>query len=107
MLIVSPNGRLARIAGGYEYAQIRPVQLQPGWNNVTWGGGRAPITAAINALAGRVDRLFAWDPERQDYDRFLTSVPASLNTLTFLNPGQVLWLFLSGTNDLLWEQPLP
>ena len=107
VLIVSPNGRLARIADGYEYAQFRPVQLQPGWNNVTWGGGRVPITAAINALAGHVDRLFAWDLERQDYDRFLTSAPASLNTLTSLDPGQVLWLFLSGTNNRLWEQPLP
>ena len=104
--VVNPQGRSFTLEGAFRYVTARVLTLQPGWNNVSWAGAPTPVTAAINALAGRVDRVFAWDPERQVYDSFIVAAPSFLNTLSILQRGQALWLFVTGEEPVRWEQPL-
>ena len=104
--VVNPQGRSFTLEGAFRYVTARVLTLQPGWNNVSWAGAPTPVTAAINALAGRVDRVFAWDPERQVYDSFIVAAPSFLNTLSMLQRGQALWLFVTGEEPVRWEQPL-
>ena len=104
--VVNPQGRSFTLEGAFRYVTARVLTLQPGWNNVSWAGAPTPVTASINALAGRVDRVFAWDPERQVYDSFIVAAPSFLNTLSMLQRGQALWLFVTGEEPVRWEQPL-
>ena len=107
IVIINPDGRSDVRANAFTYAAIRSVPLRAGWNNVTWEGAVTTITAAIGGLAGRVDRIFAWDGRLQRYAGFIIAAPSFINTLTALGPGQVVWLFITGTDPLIWEQPLP
>ena len=105
--VVNPDGRSAALADAFRYVPVRLVTLQPGWNNVRWAGAPTPVPAAINALAGLVERIFAWSAERQGYAVFSVGAPGPVNTLTRLEPEQTLWLFLGGSQAVVWEQPLP
>ena len=104
--VVNPDGRSSVLADAFTYAPFRVVELHPGWNNLTWQGAPTPVTAAIGPLAGRLDRVFAWDAARQVFDAFIVSAPSFLNTLATLIPGQPLWVFLNGATAEDWEQPL-
>ena len=105
--VVNPDGRSAALADAFRYVPVRLVTLQPGWNNVRWAGAPTPVPAAINALAGLVDRVFAWIAEEKRYEVFTVGAPGPVNTLTTLEPEQTLWLFLGGSQAVVWEQPLP
>ena len=107
LAVVNPNGRADLAPSGFQYLAQRTVVLSPGWNNVTWVGPMTPLTAAIAQLAGRVDRIFAWDEEHQDWDGFAVAVPAFVNSLKELSPGQVVWLFVTASAPIDWDQPLP
>ena len=107
IVVINPDGRSTVQVNAFTYAAIRSVPLRAGWNNVTWEGTATTITAALGGLAGRVDRIFAWDGRLQRYDGFIVAAPAFINTLTALGPGQVVWLFINGTEGVLWEQALP
>ena len=104
--VLNPDGRSTVVADAFTYAPFYVVVLRPGWNNLTWRGVPTPVTAAIAPLAGRVDRVFAWDADRQVYDAFIVSAPAFLNTLATLIPGQTLWVFFDSDTPVDWEQPL-
>ena len=104
---LNPDGRVFVLDAGYTYVNANVVVLQPGWNNVVWQGGAMPVTAAINTIAGRADRVFAWNAQRQAYELFAPGAPSFLNTLTRLQPGRAVWVFVVGSGTLTWEQPLP
>ena len=104
--VFNPDGRSTVAAGAFTYAPFHVVVLHPGWNNLTWHGIPTPVTAAIAPLAGRADRVFAWDSNRQAYDAFIVSAPTFLNTLATLIPDQTLWVFLDSVTPVNWEQPL-
>ena len=106
VVVVNPNGRAALLDGVFTYAALQAVSLRPGWNNVTWAGPPTIVTEAIAPLAGRIDRVFAWDPETQRFSSFIVGAPAVVNSLTTLQPGQVLWVFVLGSTEVVWEQPL-
>ena len=106
VVVVNPDGRAAVFDGVFTYAALQSVSLRPGWNNVTWAGPPTTVTVAIAPLAGRVDRVFAWDPETQRFSSFIVGAPAVVNSLTTLQPGQVLWVFVLGSTEIVWEQPL-
>ncbi len=104
--VVNANGRSATLSGGFAYRPIFAVTLRPGWNLVTWLGAPTPTPAAIQALAGAVDRLYAWEAATQRFLAFVVGVPASFNDLRTLETGQALWVFVSGGRAVDWEQPL-
>ncbi len=101
------DGRTFLLRDGFRYLPGQVVELRPGWNNVTWSGGRTRITTALGPIAGRIDRAFRWNVARQSWDSFLPGAPPFLNTLGTLETGQALWLFVTGTTPLQWSQPLP
>ncbi len=107
LAVINPDGRADLEPSGFRYLAQRTVVLSPGWNNVTWAGPTTRLTAAIAQLAGRVDRIFAWDAERQDWDSFAVAAPAFINSLRELSPGQVVWLFVTASSPVDWDQPLP
>ena len=104
--VFNPDGRSTVLPDAFTYAPFHVVELHPGWNNLTWQGVATPVTAAIAPLAGRLDRVFAWDASRQAYDAFIVAAPSFLNTLATLIPGQPLWVFLDDDAPVNWEQPL-
>ena len=83
----------------------RSLTLARGWNNVTWSGAATPVAAAITAISGSVEAVWAWDATVQAWKSFTPGAPAILNTLTALEPGQVLWIRLRRVN-LEWAQPV-
>jgi hypothetical protein len=103
---LNPDGRSAVLLDAFSYVLVHFETLQPGWNNITWQGTPTPVTAAIASLAGQLDRVFAWDANRQAFDSFIVAAPSFLNSLTVLEPGQSLWVFLDGDAPAVWEQPL-
>ena len=106
VIVVNPNGRAPLLDGVFTYAALQAVSLRSGWNNVTWVGPPTIVTEAIAPLAGRIDRVFGWDPETQRFSSFIVGAPAVVNSLTALQPGQVLWVFVLGSTEVVWEQPL-
>jgi hypothetical protein len=104
--VFNPDGRSTVLRDAFDYALFHVVELRAGWNNLTWQGVPTPVTAAIAPLAGRLNRVFAWDAGRQAFDAFIVAAPSFLNTLVTLIPGQPLWVFLDGDAPALWEQPL-
>ncbi len=105
--VTNPDGRSAVLVDAFTYTAVRTVLLQPGWNNVVWSGATTPITAAISSLAGSIDRVFGWDSSGQRFDSFIVAAPAFVNTLTALQPDQIVWLFVTSRVAVRWEQPLP
>ncbi|PZC42409.1 MAG: IPT/TIG domain-containing protein/Subtilase family protein [Chloroflexi bacterium] len=107
LLVEVSDGRTVLLESAFTYLAGRLVTLQPGWNNVTWSGRRTLITAAIAPLAPRVNRVFSWDADAQRWLGFFVGAPSFLNTLGVLETSATLWLFLDGTQPLVWSQPPP
>ena len=105
LLVEVADGRTVLLESAFTYLAGRLVTLQPGWNNVTWSGRRSIVTAAIAPLAPRVNRVFSWDADAQRWLGFFVGAPSFLNTLGVLETSATLWLFLEGTQPLVWSQP--
>ena len=101
------DGRTLLLPGAYTFLAGRVVELAPGWNNVTWSGRRTLVTAAIASLAARVGVVYSWRADTQIWESFIAGAPAFINTLSVLETGQALWLFVAGDGPLSWAQPLP
>ena len=54
-----------------------------------------------------VQQAFTGLSQKADAAGFIVAAPAFINTLTELQPGQVVWLFITGATPVIWEQPLP
>ncbi len=80
------------------------VLLLDGWNLVGWTG-QGSVADAVASLAGDVEVIFGWDPVLQEFKNFRPRGPRDLNTLDELQPGEGLWVRLSGPG--LWRQPTP
>ncbi len=109
-----PGGRVL-IAGGKERlagrsaeiftpapAPPRDVALLVGWNLITWTGDETPVAAALAALPA-VGAVFAWDTAAGGYLTYRRGVPAALNRLTTLRPGDGLWVL--ARQPMIWRMP--
>ena len=76
--------------------------LAPGFNNVAYLGPTQPVEAAIAPIAGSVSRVYAWDADIQAYQFYDASFPFS--TLTQLEPGQSLWIYVTNSAGVSWSQ---
>ena len=68
------------------------AQLLRGWNNVSYLGGAAPPSEALNAISGSYSAVYRWDPQSQSYQLYAPGAPAFVNTLTQLNAGDAIWV---------------
>lgn len=80
----------------FTYTDERVVQLERGWNLVTWHGQDTRITAAFATLAGVPLRAYVWDADQQSWSFFATALPPQLSTLRVLRQNQPLWLYMDG-----------
>jgi len=69
----------------------RALGLAPGWNTIVYSGD--PMTAAeLAAQLHGAESLFKWDPVTQEWQSFRAGVPAFLNSLTDVVPGDAIWI---------------
>jgi hypothetical protein len=81
---------LGAVAGNGQNAEA--AQLLRGWNNVSYLGGAAAPTEALSAIAGEYSAVYRWDPATQTYQLYAPGVPAFVNTLSQINPGDAIWV---------------
>lgn len=104
--VLRSDGRLAVLRDSYRYDDLRRVTLRSGWNSAVWLGPATRITAALAPIREQVERVFAWDGERQEWLGFSSEVPSSLNTLLRLERGSVVLLLVESERPIVWPQPL-
>ena len=86
---------------------IDRVPLQPGWNNVGWGGRPTPAEEALAPIAPAIGRVWAWDPATRTWLSWSPRAPAVVNTLSVIQSGQSLWIFVTAQQTIFWEPPPP
>ena len=90
------------------FSGTRLVVLRPGWNLVSWTG---PNTASVTEVFSFITTpysIFKWDTINRVFLRFSSTVPHSLNSITALNHGDAVWVFLQNAIDpISWTQPAP
>jgi hypothetical protein len=81
-----------------------PVTLVPGFNLAAWTGTQGVrISRAVQSLPVR--RAFLWDAVSQSFLIWDPGLPATLNSDFELEYGAGLWVDVSGTQSVTWEQP--
>ena len=78
------------------------LELLVGWNLVSWLGPPTAPADAVASISGVV-ALFVWDVQA-GFLRFDPAVPAFLNTLATLQPGQGVWVLMDAATS--WQQAL-
>ena len=68
------------------------AQLLRGWNNVSYLGGAAAPSEALNGISGQYSAVYRWDPVSQTYQLYAPGVPGFVNTLSQINPGDAIWV---------------
>lgn len=81
------------------------IALRPGWNLVGWTGESSDVLAATAGISGAFSGFFTWDAITQAFLTFNPSLPASLNTLSQIQFGNGVWLFVTASGTIVWEQP--
>jgi hypothetical protein len=84
------------------------IQLRAGPNLVAYGGPSRPIVEGLASINGFYTKVFAaiyeYDPGQNKYalvwKRYLVGAPAQFNTLTYLDPWQGYWIYV--TQDCVW-----
>lgn len=66
--------------------------LLRGWNNISYLGGAAAPSEALNAISGQYSAVYRWDPVSQTYQLYAPGVPGFVNTLAQINPGDAIWV---------------
>ena len=89
MALASVIGFGAFAANGHD---AEAAQLLHGWNNISYLGGSAAPTEALSPIAGEYSAVYRWDPTSQTYQLYAPGVPAYVNTLAQINPGDAIWV---------------
>ena len=90
---------IAAVAGNGHDANA--AQLLHGWNNVSYLGSSAAPSEALSGIAGQYTAVYRWDPVAQTYQLYAPGVPAYVNTLSQINPGDAIWVnYTQGSGEL-------
>ena len=65
-----------------------------------------PIEQVIENLFGEFESIFAWDATAQAFISFRPNLPAALNSLQELRPGDAVWVSVTQPNGAVWDSPL-
>ena len=77
------------------------LQLQAGWNLVSWHGPTTPLTEALASLTPSLTAAHLWNNETQQYHHW-TPTPSTTDTPTQIPPATTLWLHLTTPHP--WPQ---
>ena len=77
------------------------LQLQAGWNLVSWHGPTTPIAEALASLTPSLTAAHLWNNETQQYHPW-TPTPSTTDTPTQIPPATTLWLHLTTPHP--WPQ---
>ena len=84
----------------------RAVQLQRGFNLVTWTGpNRMAAGDTFSPLGERLLVAYRFDAAQQRFRSYAPTLPAFLNDLALVDYGDALWLKMEA--PALWRQPSP
>lgn len=85
---------------GAQEAERRTVSLVAGWNTVAYTGlEMAP--SDLQAELGSLEAVLRWEAATQSYVSYRVGLPASLNTLRVIEPGDALWIKVGAAGE--WE----
>ena len=76
------------------------LQLQAGWNLVSWHGPTTPLTEALANLTPSLTAAHLWNNETQQYHHWTPTTPT--DTPTQIPPATTLWLHLTTPHP--WPQ---
>ncbi len=94
------------LPGGFSVAFPVPVDLQQGWNDLTYIGGTADPRDALQSIAGKYERLARWDAAQQRWLRFDDGMaPAWALDLTQVDACGVYQVYMREPGTLLPLQP--
>ena len=76
------------------------LQLQAGWNLVSWHGPTTPLAQALASLTPSLTAAHLWNNETQQYHHWTPTTPTT--TPTQIPPATTLWLHLTTPHP--WPQ---
>ena len=76
------------------------LQLQAGWNLVSWHGPTTPLAQALASLTPSLTAAHLWNNETQQYHHWTPTTPT--DTPTQIPPATTLWLHLTTPHP--WPQ---
>ena len=79
------------------------ITLAPGFNLVTYVGAPLPVWEALGSARQTVTAVYAWDPFRSRWLRYVTDAPAWVSTLFDLQPGEAY--FVGSESFTVWFIP--
>ncbi len=83
--------------------EVVTTNLLPGWNLVGWTEAEADISAIFEAIP-RLESAHAWDAGARAFTEASRSGPGITGTLSTLQPGMGLWLYLGGAEPVEWTR---
>jgi hypothetical protein len=90
-LVLEPVGGTWRLQGAPE----EPITLSAPWSFVTATESGPP--EVVFGDITELDAVFRWNAGRGEFDTWRRGVPAVLNSLDLVEPGDALWLLLSAS----------
>jgi uncharacterized protein YkwD len=79
------------------------LPLSPGANLVAWPGGAVSAADAFGNST-TVAVVYEWDPATNSWKRYFPGLPAFLNNLGTLRPGNAYWVIAKGKSNLVIER---
>jgi undecaprenyl pyrophosphate synthase len=70
------------------------VALFPGNNLVSWSGEAVHPTAVVSSADLHIVAIYEWDYSIASWRRYISNLPAFMNTLSILRPGGVYWIII-------------
>jgi hypothetical protein len=81
-------------SAGNDHARATGTLVR-GWNNVSYQGAARPPSEALAPITGQFTAVYRWNAVTQTYELYGPSVPDYATTLTQLNPGDAIWLYMT------------
>lgn len=78
------------------------LPIVPGSNLLAWPGQALPPAIAL-AGQGNIKIVYSWDPKTGAWQRYGPGLPAFLNNLPLMQPGQAYWFIATGSSRLTFE----
>lgn len=83
--------------------EIVTTHLVPGWNTAGWTEDEADIAALFEAIP-QLESAHAWDASAQAFTEASRSGSDITGTLSTLQPGMGLWLYVGGAEPVEWTR---